>query len=220
MASSHYKLDLHTHSIRSHDGSVTKEHYKELIEQKVVDYIAVTDHNAIDYAVAVQQELGQKIIIGEEVWTAEGEVIGLFLQKAIPRDLSLEKTFALIKEQNGLIYIPHPFCHNRFGVKKETLLPLIDQVDIMEYFNPRNIFRADNEHAREFILHNRQTMAASSDSHCWKEIGGTYTTIHAVPTRANLVLLLQNAMYACRYPAKWHFLCPKRNKLKKKLHIL
>ncbi len=211
---------MHTHSIRSHDGSVIKEQYKELIERKVIDYIAITDHNTIDYAVATQQELGQKIIVGEEIWTAQGEVIGLFLQKAIPRDLSLEKTFALIKEQNGIVYIPHPFCRNRFGVKEEILLPLIDQVDIMEYFNPRNIFKGDNERARNFILKYRKTMAASSDSHCWNEIGETYNTVTAVPTRTNLVSLLQNAMYSCRYPAKWHALCPKRNKLKKMLHML
>lgn len=220
MASSHYKLDLHTHSIRSHDGSITFQDYSDLLDKKILDFVAITDHNTISYAQEVKKTLGDKIIVGEEIWTADGEVIGLFLEEVIPKDLSLEKTIALIREQQGLIYIPHPFCRNRFGVSEEVLLPFLDMVDIMEYFNPRNIFRGDNERARQFILQHRKVMAASSDSHCRKEVGLTYSHISAVPTKQHLVSLLQQATYSCRYPSKVHLFCPKKNKLKKIFHML
>ncbi len=220
MAVSHYKLDLHTHSIRSHDGSITKAQYREVLEAKKLDYIAITDHNAIDFAVEVQQAVGEKIIVGEEIWTNEGEVIGLYLTKKVPRDLSLAETFAQIKEQGGLIYIPHPFTRNRFGVSTTALLPLIDQVDIMEYFNPRNFVHNDNKQAQQFILKQKKIMAASSDSHCAGELGHTFTTVQGVPTVKTLVWQVKTATYVCRYTPLMHLLCPKKNKLKKMLHIL
>lgn len=104
-----YKIDLHTHSIISHDGGLTAQQYTKLIESKMLDYIAITDHNETQFARIMQQKLGSKIIIGEEIATTEGEIIGLHLKQTIPKGMTPEETVRAIKQQNGLVYIPHPF---------------------------------------------------------------------------------------------------------------
>src|SRR3989337_574007 len=125
-----YKIDLHTHSIISHDGGLSAEHYTNIIEKRILDFIAITDHNETRFARIMQQKLGQRIIVGEEIGTTEGEIIGLFLQNTIPGGLTPEKTVQEIKAQNGLVYIPHPFETFRKGLQRDTLERIVKYIDI------------------------------------------------------------------------------------------
>lgn len=93
------KIDLHTHSIASKDGAITADDYERMLETGLLDYIAVTDHNRIDFAAELHAKLGEKIIVGEEIKTTEGEIIGLYLTEAIPALLTPEETVQRIKEQ-------------------------------------------------------------------------------------------------------------------------
>ncbi len=80
------KTDLHTHSAASPDGSITVNQYKETLAKQTLDCIAITDHNRIDFALSLQQVLGpEKIIVGEEISTKQGDIIGLFLTKLVPK---------------------------------------------------------------------------------------------------------------------------------------
>ena len=124
-----YKIDLHTHSIISYDGGITEKQYRKILEMGILDYVAITDHNETRFAGIMQKKFGDKIIIGEEIKTKEGEIIGLFLKKTIASGQSTEETAAAIHLQGGLVYIPHPFetrrkdCKNRFW--KELQVKLI-----------------------------------------------------------------------------------------------
>src|SRR3954467_12292615 len=104
-----FKVDLHTHSIASPDGSLGLEDYRRALAEKRLDYIAITDHNRIDFAAQIRATLGEQIIIGEEITAVEGEVIGLFLREAVPAGLPLAETIQRITDQGGVVYIPHPF---------------------------------------------------------------------------------------------------------------
>lgn len=219
MTQHYYKLDLHTHSIHSKDGGITEGDYKLILDCGKLDYIAITDHDDVSFALSLQKKLGDRIIVGEEIRTAEGEVIGLFLQKKIPPQLSLGETIARIKEQQGLVYLPHPFCHNRFGVSETAIAGFEKNIDIVEHFNPRNIVHTDNVHAEQFALTHTFSVAASSDAHCVGEFGKTYSYISAVPTKKNLVTLLQQAEYLTSYTSFFHLFCPKKNTLKKKIGL-
>jgi predicted metal-dependent phosphoesterase TrpH len=73
-----YKIDLHTHSSASSDGGITADQYSKIISQNILDYVAITDHNKVSFAMKLSEELGDKIIVGEEIMTSEGEIIGLF----------------------------------------------------------------------------------------------------------------------------------------------
>src|ERR1700690_3423004 len=97
-------LDLHTHSILSHDGGVTEADYTTILNHGILDCVAVTDHNQILFAQRLHTRFKNRIIVGEEISTAEGHLIGLFLTRAIAPGLSAEKTAYHIKEQNGLVY--------------------------------------------------------------------------------------------------------------------
>jgi predicted metal-dependent phosphoesterase TrpH len=215
----YYKLDLHTHSILSKDGGVSSEEYKKALSSGLLDYIAITDHDSIEFAESLQKELGDRIIIGEEIRTAEGEVIGLYLSKRIGSGLSLEETFFEIKKQHGLIYLPHPFCHNRSGVKQQAIIPHMHDISIIEYFNPRNTIHADNEVATKFVSDVKKTRAASSDAHCFAELGKTYNTIFLKPTKQTIVGALDEGTCTTSYTPLWHLLCPKKNRLKKHFAI-
>jgi predicted metal-dependent phosphoesterase TrpH len=137
--------------------------------------IAVTDHNELSGALEAQEkaaEFGVKVIVGEEVMTAsQGEVIGLFLTEKIPRGMSLRETVDEIKRQGGLVYVPHPFDRMHAVPDYEHLLPIVDDVDAIEIFNPRVAIGSFNEEAERFAAKYRIVAGAGSDSHVAQGLG-------------------------------------------------
>ena len=131
--------------------------------------IAVTDHNEISGAHdarAKAAEYGVKVIVGEEVKTADqGEVIGLFIEEKIPRGMTLEETIAEIKRQGGLVYVPHPFDRMHSVPDYEHLLAVVEDIDAIEVFNPRVAIAAFNEEAVRFAAKYRIVGGAGSDAH-------------------------------------------------------
>ncbi|GAG02442.1 unnamed protein product, partial [marine sediment metagenome] len=142
------KADLHTHTYFSPDSLTSPEKYVQACVNRRINCVAVTDHNAIDGALAVEKLATFKVIIGEEVESAEGEIIGLFLQEEVPPSLGSEETVERIKGQGGLVCIPHPFDRFRGEhLAEAALMRILPQVDIIEALNARTTFRADNDHA-------------------------------------------------------------------------
>src|SRR5205085_870671 len=135
--------------------------------------IAVTDHNEISGALEAHAKAqGIKVIVAEEVKTAgQGEVIGLFIKERIPRGLTLEETIAEIKRQGGLVYVPHPFDRLHAVPDYEHLLPVLDQVDAIEVFNPRVAISEFNEEAARFAAKYRIPAGAGSDAHVPQGLG-------------------------------------------------
>ena len=137
--------------------------------------IAVTDHNTIQGALATQSLAPFRVIVGEEIKTAGGEIIGLFLQEAIPRGLPPLETVKLIKDQGGLVSIPHPFDQFRRSViDRQSLEEVLPYVDIMEAFNARNTLQRANERALALAQRHGIITSAVSDSHTLIELGRTY----------------------------------------------
>ena len=137
--------------------------------------IAVTDHNTIQGALKVQEMAPFRVIIGEEIKSAGGEIIGLFLKETIPRELPPLETVRRIKEQGGLVSIPHPFDHFRRSViSREALRETLPYVDIIEAFNARNTLQRDNRKAEELARERGILTSAVSDSHTLVEIGRAY----------------------------------------------
>jgi len=212
-----YKIDLHTHSISSPDGALREADYKRALSTGLLDYIAVTDHNTIEFAKQLHAELGEQIIVGEEIATAQGEIIGLYLTETIPAHLSARETIGLIKAQKGLVCIPHPFEIVRKGLSMATLDGLVNDVDIIEVHNGRALLRSTSEAAKEWAVRNEVAGAASSDAHGWQGWGRTYAVIPGRPTKEHVVHLLHEATYEARWPGVMGMLYPKVNRLKKKL---
>ena len=137
--------------------------------------IAVTDHNTVDGALAVQLLAPFTVIVGEEVGSSEGEITGLFLKDTIPSGLTPVETAERIREQGGLVSIPHPFDRFRRNVIRPSALnELAPYVDIIEVFNSRNNLSSDDRKAQEFAHQHRLLSSGVSDAHTAMELGRTY----------------------------------------------
>jgi predicted metal-dependent phosphoesterase TrpH len=211
------KLDLHTHSSASPDGGISAQDYRQLVKSGRLDYIAVTDHDRIDFALELQATLGNHIIVGQEITTAQGEIIGLYLKQAIPAGLSALATVQAITKQGGLVYIPHPFETVRKGMTKEVLDTLADFVDIVEVHNGRAVFQNKGAEAAAWARLHNKVGAASSDAHGSKGIGSSFTTVSENPTQLNLVKNLVSAQLSTTRPPLVSLLYPKLNRLRGKL---
>jgi predicted metal-dependent phosphoesterase TrpH len=143
-----------------------------------LDCIAITDHNTIEGVLEVQRLASFRVIVGEEIKSQGGEIIGLFLQEAIPRGLPSLETVQRIKEQGGLVSVPHPFDHFRRSViDRQALQEILPYVDIVEAFNARNTLQGDNRKALELALEHGILTSAVSDSHTPVEVGRTYVEV-------------------------------------------
>jgi predicted metal-dependent phosphoesterase TrpH/glycosyltransferase involved in cell wall biosynthesis len=177
------EVDLHMHTDHSPDCATPVEVLLQTARDRGLGAIAITDHNEISGALAareVAEEMGDlKVIIAEEVKTAEqGEVIGLFLERKIERGMTMAETIAEIRRQGGLVYVPHPFDRLHSVPDYEHLLEIVEQIDILEVFNPRVAFSAFNEEAERFARKYRIVPGAGSDSHVAQGLGSVRVRIH------------------------------------------
>ena len=115
------------------------------------------------------------IIVGEEILTSGGEVIGLFLNQEIPSKLSIDETISQIKAQDGLVCIPHPYDRLRLSIFKNNVFEsIMSEVDIIEVFNARSL--SPNSSTRAWHLANKygKPASAGSDAHTPSEVGNAY----------------------------------------------
>jgi predicted metal-dependent phosphoesterase TrpH/glycosyltransferase involved in cell wall biosynthesis len=176
-------VDLHMHTNHSHDCATDPE---ALIDHAIsigLGAIAITDHNEIDGAFEAQRIVREKdkplvVIAAEEVKTAEGEVIGLFLTEKIERGMPIDETIAEIQRQGGLVLMPHPFDRLHTIPSAATLHRLLDEIDIFEVYNSRLMFDTFNDDALRFATKYNLVQSAGSDSHVLQGLG---TAINRIP---------------------------------------
>jgi predicted metal-dependent phosphoesterase TrpH len=176
-------VDLHMHTDHSPDCATPVDVLLATARDRGLGAIAITDHNEISGALAARElaeEMGGiKVIVAEEVKTAgQGEVIGLFLEEKIPRGMTMEKTIAEIRRQGGLVYVPHPFDRLHSVPDYEHLLEIVEEIDILEVFNPRVALTAFNEEAERFAAKYRLVPGAGSDSHVAQGLGSVAIRVH------------------------------------------
>ncbi len=178
----HIHVDLHMHTDHSPDCATPVRTLLETAKERGLGAIAITDHNEVSGALEAHEiadEVGIKVIVAEEVKTAEqGEVIGLFLTEKIDRGMTMAETIAEIRRQGGLVYVPHPFDRLHSVPDYEHLLAIVDEIDILEVFNPRVALTAFNEEAERFAAKYRIVPGAGSDSHVAQGLGSVMIRVH------------------------------------------
>lgn len=209
------KVDLHTHSAASPDGGITLKQYRRVLELSILDCVAITDHNRIDFALEAKAALGDRIIVGEEIMTTMGEIIGLFLETPIQANLTPEETIKSIRQQEGIVYIPHPFETIRKGLHPATLELIQDDVDILEVCNGRAFLQNRRSAAVLWAKLNHVASAASSDAHGVVGLGRTFTCVKEIPTRDTILSLLKSGTLQAKRPKVRGLLYPKYHKLRK-----
>ena len=168
-------VDLHMHTEWSHDCSIPADALLEHAEEIGLGGIAVTDHNVFGGALeAVELAQGRDLVVipGEEVKTdSQGEVIGLFLEEEIPRGMSFADTIAAIREQGGLVYLPHPFDRMHAIPDPATLHRHLAEIDVLEVYNARLLRDSFNDEALRFARKYRLLQGAGSDAHVLQGVG-------------------------------------------------
>ncbi|MBA3865397.1 MAG: PHP domain-containing protein [Solirubrobacterales bacterium] len=192
------EVDLHMHTDHSGDCATPVEVLLQTARDRGLGAIAITDHNEVSGALEarrIAEKMGDvKVIVAEEVMTAEqGEVIGLFLEERIPKGLTMAATIAAIRDQGGLVYVPHPFDRFHSVPDYEHLLEIVEEVDILEVFNPRVALTAFNEEAERFSRKYRIVPGAGSDSHVAQGLGSVRVRIHDFDGPAEFLEAMRDA---------------------------
>jgi hypothetical protein len=167
--------DLHMHTRWSHDCSIEPAALVDHAESEGLGAIAVTDHNVFGGALeTVEIARGRELIVipGEEVKTdRDGEVIGLFIRQEIPRGMPFADTVAAIREQEGVVYVPHPFDRMHSIPAPATLHTHLPEIDVLEVYNARLLFDAYNDEALRFARKYGLLQGAGSDAHVLQGVG-------------------------------------------------
>jgi hypothetical protein len=189
--------DLHMHTNWSHDCSIDAAELIDHAEAEGLGAIAVTDHNVFGGALEAADLARDRdliVIRGEEVKTdGQGEVIGLFLREEIPRGMSFGDTVSAIREQGGLVYVPHPFDRMHSIPDPPTLHRHLADVDVLEVYNARLLFEAYNDEALRFARKYNLTMGAGSDAHVLQGVGTGAVRMRAFDDPEEFMLSLRTA---------------------------
>ncbi len=188
-------LELHCHTSASFDSLADPVAVARAAAERGLTHLAITDHDSIEGAIRAREadipEL--VVIVGEEINTADGDLIALFLDRLVPPGLSAVETIAAVREQGGLVGVPHPFDRIRgFGRKSgASLESIVGSVDWIEAWNARVVslpliggllgWGSANQEAADFARAHNLPGAAASDSHTVMEVGVTYNIVHGDP---------------------------------------
>ncbi len=215
------KADLHSHTHFSHDGLTTPEEYVTGCIAAGLDCAAVTEHNNIEGALEVAKIAPFRVIVGEEIKSREGDIIGLFLREPIAKGMTPEDTVRAIRAQQGLVLVPHPFDRlRRSGALGEHALSrIIEDVDMIEVFNSRTVLRSDNNRAARYARHQGKLRTAGSDSHTKGEIGNVLVEMPPFEGPQEFLASVAQARFEVEYASMFIHLLSTWAKLKRRLRL-
>ena len=163
------------HTEWSHDCSIPTEDLLDHAEAIGLGGIAVTDHNVFGGALeAVELARTRDLVVipGEEIKTDDqGEVIGLFLEEEITRGMTFADTIAAIRDQGGLVYLPHPFDRLHAIPDPATIHRHLAEIDVLEVYNARLLRDSFNDEALRFARKYGLLQGAGSDAHVLQGLG-------------------------------------------------
>jgi predicted metal-dependent phosphoesterase TrpH len=170
------RVDLHAHTMWSGDATTTPDELEAAVEAAAIDVLCITDHGTTNGAVALADRLPCRVVVGEELRTVAGEVIGLFLTERLPWGLPPATAAERIRGQGGLVYVPHPFDPTRHCLREAELDALVAAglVDAVEVLNAKTSLRSLNERAAEFAAAHGLPGGAGSDAHVPEAVGAAY----------------------------------------------
>lgn len=184
-----YRLETHVHTKYSHDSLLPFWLLYLKCRLCRIDYIAVTEHNNIDGAVAFKDYCCKRdnkvnVIVGEEIMSQSGEIIGLFLSKQIEAGLTVKETIRRILDQDGLVYVPHPYDLKRSKtvLKEVDIIENVDNIHCIEIHNGRNI--SEDYSIKQKAISDKLGIlgVVGSDAHTCFEVGRNFMQVAIAPT--------------------------------------
>jgi predicted metal-dependent phosphoesterase TrpH len=201
MAERLVRVDLHVHSSASWDCEVPPVQVAMRCRSLGIGPVFLTDHDTIAGALELRRADPREVIAGQEVTTAEGDMIGLFLERSIEGGLPAEEAARRIRAQGGLVYLQHPYDRRRRSLPEATIERLAAAVDVVEVFNGRCSPR-DNGRAGDLCEILGAAAGAGSDAHTLDEIGGVYVELPAFSGAQDFLAKLRWARIV-RDPSRW-----------------
>ena len=170
------RVDLHSHTMWSGDSTTTPDEIVHAVEASGLDVLCITDHNAIKGAVDLRHSLPCRVVVGEELRTHAGEIIGLFLDERIPAGTPPAEAARAIRAQGGVVYVPHPFDPMRRNMAEPALYELAEAglLDAVEVINAKTSLSSLNRRAAEFAAEFQLAAGAGSDAHVPLALGAAY----------------------------------------------
>ena len=186
------RVDCHLHSAYSGDARITIDEISEALTTGVVDMVCVTDHNSVRGGQVLAERHPDRVIVGSEVKTWAGEIIGLFLSAHVPRRSDPAEVCEAIRAQGGLVYIPHPFCPLHSGVRRDVLDDLCDRglVDIIETFNAKASLDSANREAVDYAAARALPGGGGSDAHYPEFVGRGWVDVPEFDDAASFLAAL------------------------------
>jgi predicted metal-dependent phosphoesterase TrpH len=184
-------VDLHSHTSASFDSLASPRAVVRAAASRGLTHLAITDHDRIDGALAAREmatreALPLTVLVGQEIRTRQGDLIGVFLERPIRSGLDAVEAIEDIRAQGGLVGIPHPFDRFRSSLlgtgEVDELAPLVDWV---ETHNARIMVGNGNQRAAEWALERELPGVAVSDAHSVLEIGVAYVALDGDPSTAD-----------------------------------
>ena len=189
------KTVFHVHTDWSDDGDNSVEQTLEMARARGVDVLTITDHDTIGGALRAASLAGNdlRIIIGEEVSTSGGHMIGLFLREEIPAGLTPRETAERIRRQGGLVFLPHP-CNRLFGHGLSRSLDELDGlIDGIEVHNAQNARQVLNRRAAALAERLGLPAVAGSDLHHGDHLDICHQMIRPFDGPADFLAVLRDA---------------------------
>jgi predicted metal-dependent phosphoesterase TrpH len=201
--------DFHVHTRFSRDSLLGEDRLIRLALERGLTHVAITNHNNVEGAVAVRDRVAAQgledrlhIILGEEVSSADGEIVGIFLTETIPPGLSADETADAVHAQGGLVSIPHPYDpFRRSHIREAPLLRLADagKIDAIEVFNSRVTLQRHNEKAALLATRYGIPGIACSDAHSGLEVAMSFNALPAFDSAGELrAALRENEWHGSR----------------------
>jgi len=221
MTSGLVRIDLHVHTRHSHDSAAPVSSVLERCRDGGLGMVAITDHDSIRGGLEAREKGGFPVIVGEEIKSAQGDILGLFLEEEVPPNLTPLETAQRVKDQGGLVGVPHPFDRIRpTALGRNGLLEIMHLVDFLEGYNAHTFLGRDNRKGLEFAALHSLPVVSCSDSHSALELGRTYTEVPESELDCSpegVMRAIRAGTCVGRHPPPWLLMAPVYAKLRKLL---
>lgn len=207
------RVDMHSHTMWSGDATTTPEEVVQAVADSGIDVLCVTDHSSVVGAhhLAAMSDAGGlacRVVVGIEARTWAGEIIGLFLSERPDPGLKPADLARSIRDQGGLVYVPHPFDPLRNCLRPEILDELVADglIDIVEVLNAKTSLASLNAKADDFARVHGLLRGAGSDAHVPAAVGAAYVEMPDFTDAGSFATALESAVVVGHYfdpPRPW-----------------
>jgi len=202
-----FRTEFHCHTIYSKDSLTPPNSLVESCRRKGIDRVVITDHNTIAGAQAAQVLDPERVIVGEEIMTAKGEILASFVTEEVPAMLSPEETIKRLHEQGAFISVSHPFDTLRNGGwKEDDLLEIVPWVDAIEVYNSRCMLPSFNARALDFAHRHNLAGTVGSDAHAAFELGRSVLLLEPFENPEELRRVIRSGASQTRWSPPWFHL--------------